>query len=89
MLPHSRDSISSTPQRRALLTGQLTSHAPTIPTIRPISGLSIANQRARFEATGPCVSTIELFIFLSCGREQPDIFLLAQRAAQFRQGNVL
>ena len=57
--------------------------------ISPITGVNMTSHSAKFEASGPCISTIELFIFLSCGWNQFDIFFLAERSAQFRQGNVL
>src|SRR4029077_12776379 len=38
----------------AFIIGQLTSRAPRTPQIRPINGLSMANQRATLVIRGPC-----------------------------------
>src|SRR4029077_2297092 len=38
----------------AFIIGQLTSHTPRTPQIRPINGLSMANQRAALVIRGPC-----------------------------------
>jgi len=40
----------------AFIIGQLTSHAPRSPQIRPINGLSMVNQRATLVIKRPCVS---------------------------------